>query len=136
MRTEAIFSAKSDHWSTPSHVYEDLNKEFLFDYDPCPLQSDDITSLLKEWRGAVFINPPYSNIYNFIEKGLIELKKGNATVCVYLLPSRTGTKWWHDHVIPYAKEVRFIRGRLKFGGSNTNAPFDSVIVIFGGQNEA
>jgi hypothetical protein len=49
---------------------------------------------------------------------------------VMLLPARTDTRWWHDYVIPYASEIRFIRGRLKFGGAKNSAPFPSALVIF------
>src|SRR3990167_10585360 len=128
MNTQILFSAKSVHWSTPKEVYSELNKEFNFDFDPCPLQSEDTTWLLKEWNGNVFINPPYNNIKNFIEKSLIELKKGNINVAVFLIPSRTDTKWWHDYCMK--GEIRFIKGRLKFGNSKNSAPFPSVIVIF------
>lgn len=48
---------------------------------------------------------------------------------VCLVPSRTDTKWWHTNVEGIAK-VRFIKGRLKFGGAKWNAPFPSAIVIF------
>lgn len=46
-----------------------------------------------------------------------------------LIPARTDTKVFHELIFPYA-EVRFIKGRLRFGGSNVNAPFPSVIVIY------
>ena len=49
---------------------------------------------------------------------------------VYLLPARTDTRWFHDLCLPHAKEIRFIRGRLKFGGSVHSAPFPNMIVIF------
>lgn len=54
-----------------------------------------------------------------------------------LLPSRTGTDWWHDFVWDQRKKkfrpgvkVEFIPGRLKFGGMAAGAPFDSVLVTF------
>lgn len=28
------------------------------------------------------------------------------------------------------KDIRFIRGRLKFGGAKNSAPFPSVVVVF------
>ena len=55
--------------------------------------------------------------------------RGGATV-VMLLPARTDTRWFHDYIYGKA-EVRFIRGRLKFGGSKNSAPFPSMVVIFG-----
>lgn len=125
-----MFSSASDHWSTPTEVYDKLNKEFMFTFDPCPLQSNDLTILLKEWKGRVFINLPYSNISNFMDKALLEIKKGNIEIAVFLVPSRTDTRWWHNYVMGFGAEIRFIKGRLKFGGSKNSAPFPSVIVIF------
>jgi len=53
---------------------------------------------------------------------------------VCLIPSRTDTKYWHEFIFPNA-EIRFLKGRLKFGGHKNSAPFPSAIVIFGGQVE-
>jgi site-specific DNA-methyltransferase (adenine-specific) len=51
-------------------------------------------------------------------------------MAVYLIPARTDTRWFHQIVLPHAKEIRFIRGRLKFGGATNGAPFPSMVVIF------
>lgn len=128
MNTEVIFSKKSDDWSTPVDFYNKLNTEFNFDFDPCPLKSSE-DGLQKDWIGNIFINPPYSNIKAFLEKGLEELKKGNAKILVYLVPARTDTRWFHDYVYNKA-EIRFVKGRLKFGESKNSAPFPSMVVIF------
>ena len=55
---------------------------------------------------------------------------GGGAVVVCLLPARTDTQWWHSYVIAHAAEVRFIKGRLKFGGSKNSAPFPSAVVVF------
>lgn len=124
MRTGAIFSKKSDHWSTPSTAKESLYAEFGLEFDPCPLRSET-DGLGASWEGRrVFVNPPYSNIPAFLAK------RDEADIAVYLLPSRTGTKWFHETVLPFAKEIRFLRGRLKFGGVSTSAPFDSLVAVF------
>ena len=47
-----------------------------------------------------------------------------------LLPSRTDTKIFHEIILPFAKEIRFIKGRLKFEQYNNPAPFGSMIVVF------
>ena len=47
-----------------------------------------------------------------------------------LIPSRTDTRYWHDWIFGKASEIRFIKGRLKFGGSKNSAPFPSAVVIF------
>lgn len=121
-----IFKSGSDNWKTPEDIYKQLYKEFCFDFDPCPLNSD-IDNLHVEWGKSNFVNPPYSNIGAWVEKCYLESKKGKTVVL--LIPSRTDTKYWHDCVMK-AKEIRFCRGRLKFSGSKNNAPFPSCIVIF------
>ena len=75
------------------------------------------------------MNPPYGRVINdWMKKAWEEHEKG-ATV-VALVPSRTDTKWFHNYAIK--GEVRFIKGRLKFGGSKDPAPFPNCIVIFRG----
>jgi hypothetical protein len=73
------------------------------------------------------MNPPYSKLKDWMRKAYNAAREENATV-VCLIPARTDTKAWHR----YAKygEVRFLEGRLKFGGSKNSAPFSSAIVIF------
>lgn len=74
------------------------------------------------------MNPPYGRaISDWIRKAFEEAQKG-ATV-VALIPSRTDTRYWHDYVMK-AKEIRFVRGRLKFGDGKNSAPFPSVVVVF------
>jgi site-specific DNA-methyltransferase (adenine-specific) len=132
----------SDNWATPKEFYDKLNEEFNFDFDPCPLNEGEITSdkdgLLIEWGNINFINPPYSrNLKDaFVMKAIDESKKGK--LCVMLLPVSTSTKLFHDHIKPNAKEIRFVRGRIKFLGTNTKGEYvtnkapmhDSMIVIF------
>jgi site-specific DNA-methyltransferase (adenine-specific) len=72
----------------------------------------------------VFCNPPYGRgIGDWLAKAR------EADVAVYLLPSRTDTQWWHEHAMK-ADEIRFIRGRLKFGDATNSAPFPSAILVY------
>lgn len=124
----ALFSANSEHWSTPKRLFAELNKEFHFTMDPCPLHGDsvDLGPLMNHWGGErVFVNPPYGPE---ISKWLSRWNE--AALAVYLLPARTDTRWFHDIVLPNANEIRFIRGRLKFGDSINAAPFPSIIIVF------
>lgn len=133
----------SDNWATPSKLYNELNEEFNFTFDPCPL-NHDITKwdgLKIDWGTSNFINPPYSRKLKeaFILKAIEESKKGK--VCVMLIPVSTSTAIFHDHILPNKKEIRFIRGRVKFAGINTKGVYvtnntgmhDSMIVIFDGR---
>jgi site-specific DNA-methyltransferase (adenine-specific) len=128
MKSKIVFSSASDRWSTPQDVYQALDDEFCFDFDPCPLDGteDGLAPLYTQWHGRrVFCNPPYGpRLGKWLERGL------EANLAVFLIPARTDTRWFHDIVLPNAKEIRFIRGRLKFGNAVTGAPFPSMIVIF------
>lgn len=128
MNSELMFSANHDNWSTPKKAYEALDKEFVFVDDPCPLGGTD--GLTRPWGISVFVNPPYSNIWLFLEKAIWELHHGETHYVVFLVPSRTDTKWWHELVLPNASEIRFIKGRLKFGDAKNHAPFPSCVLVF------
>ena len=129
MFNRVMFSSATDNWSTPKDVYRTLDAEFCFDFDPCPLHAD-FDGLSLEWGGVNFVNPPYSQIKAWCKKSYEEWKKGKTVVM--LIPSRTDTKYWHDYIMK-ASEIRFIRGRLKFGDSKNSAPFPSAIIIFRGE---
>ncbi len=122
-----VFSSKSDHWFTPPDFYAALDREFVFTFDPCPLMSDE-SGLLTAWSGRVFCNPPYSKIPEFIKRALWHLHTGVVEIAVFLIPARTDTAWFHDFIYGKA-EVRFVRGRLRFGGKGS-APFPSMVVVF------
>ena len=137
---EVGFSSASTDWETPEDFFQKLNKEFKFTLDPCATpetakckryytEADD--GLKQNWGGAsVFMNPPYGRtIKHWLKKAYEESRKYN-TLVVCLIPSRTDTKYWHDYVME-ANEIRFVKGRLKFGGHANPAPFPSAVVIFG-----
>lgn len=133
----------SDNWSTPKDLYDKLNEEFHFDFDPCPLNIGEITpdkdGLLIEWGQRNFVNPPYSRALKeaFINKAYTESLKGK--LCVLLIPVSTSTDIFHDLILPKASEIRFIKRRVQFVGSNNQGTFinkvnamkDSMIVVFG-----
>jgi len=114
-------SNKTDNWQTPKDLYKKLDKEFNFNFDPCPLNAK-VDGLKIDWKGNIFVNPPYSQIKTWLEKAHEELNKGNAENIVFLTFANTDTKWFHDLVLDKA-EIRFIKGRLKFNDSKDSAPF-------------
>lgn len=139
MNTSVHFSSNTDLWSTPQEFYDELNKEFNFELDPCATHENakcalyytkDDNGLEKSWRGMrVFMNPPYGReIGLWMKKAWFESTLGSTVVC--LVPARTDTIWWHSFVIATGAEVRFVKGRLKFGGSKNSAPFPSAVVVF------
>lgn len=132
---------KNDHWATPDYIYNPLNEEFQFDFDPCPLNHDISIwdGLLVEWGRSNFVNPPYSAFLKkaFILKAIEEKQKGKRSV--FIVPVSTSTVLFHDFIRPNIIEPpRFIRGRVKFIGYNTkgkrisktNAMHDSMILVF------
>jgi site-specific DNA-methyltransferase (adenine-specific) len=121
-----LFSHNKDEWNTPRDLLDKLNSEFGFDCDPCP-ENAPFDGLELEWGDRNFVNPPYSKWQEWIKKGYDEYLKGK--LVVFLLPARTDTKAFHD-ICMRANEIRFIRGRLKFGCSENSAPFPSMLVIF------
>ena len=127
MNTKVHFSSAKMDWETPVEVYQTLNAEFGFDFDPCP-PNPGFDGLAVDWGSSNFVNPPYGRqIGKWISKGYAEHKKGK--IVVFLIPSRTDTRWWHDYIMK-ATEIRFIRGRLKFKGTTNSAPFPSAIAVF------
>lgn len=124
------FSQITDNWRTPTKLFEELNKEFDFNFDPCPLADPPLfDGLAIDWGERSFVNPPYSNLKQWCKKAYEEYMKGK--LVVMLIPSRTDTIAWHEYIMR-ATEIRFIKGRLKFGDSKNPAPFPSAIIIFKG----
>jgi len=129
-----LTSLKQD-WKTPKELYKKLDKEFHFDFDPCVNNyirffrrlNRKSNGLNCEWGKSNFVNPPYNQILLWLQKGVNEWKKGKTVV--FLIPSRTDTKWFHNLVLPYS-EIRFIQGRLHFSGYKTPAPFPSMVCIY------
>ena len=130
------FMSKTDEWATPNDFFARVQKEFNLNLDVCadesnykiiPYYSKLTDGLSSSWKGfRCWMNPPYGRqIGKWIEKAA----NGDAEVVVCLLPARTDTRWFHDYIYGKA-EIRFIKGRLKFGGSKHPAPFPSMLVIF------
>lgn len=131
------WSSATDLWSTPQAFFDSLNAEFGFNLDVCALPENTKCSrfyspaddgLSQPWKGTCWCNPPYGReISKWVRKAHESAQDGATVVC--LLPARTDTAWWHDYVAK-AADIRFIRGRLKFGNATHNAPFPSAVVVF------
>ena len=139
MNNELMFSSKTDLWSTPNDFFDKLNDEFHFTLDPCSTHenakcykhfTEEENGLLQDWSNeVVFCNPPYGRqIKYWVKKAYEESQKDNTTV-VMLIPARTDTIYFHEYIYHKA-EIRFIKGRLKFGNAKNSAPFPSMVVIF------
>jgi len=136
---KSMVSSKTNEWSTPKALFDYLNKEFNFTLDPCSTIENAKCSnyytltddgLSKDWQqNTVFMNPPYGgHTGEWLRKAVISARDGATVVC--LIVSSTDRSYWHEIIYPFANEIRFMRGRIKFGDSKSTAPFASAIVIF------
>jgi site-specific DNA-methyltransferase (adenine-specific) len=132
--TAYIPKSKTDNWATPKDLYDKLDSEFHFDFDPCPItwKEGDADGLSVEWGQSNFVNPPYSKVSDWIKKSYNEWKKGKQVVM--LINAITDTKAFHEYILNNA-EIRFIKGRIKF--MNVANPMKSapnvkasILVIF------
>lgn len=132
------FSSATDLWATPQEFFDRLDAVHSFTLDACA-NSDNAKcdryftkeqdGLAQSWDGVVWMNPPYGReIGHWMRKAYESSQQGATVVC--LVPARTDTRWWHDYAIK--GQIEFIRGRLKFGGHKSNAPFPSAVVTFSG----
>lgn len=132
-----MFSSATDMWATPQDFFDNLNNEFMFEIDVCATAENakcktfytkEQNGLEMPWNGVCWCNPPYGReIGKWVERAYTS-SVGGATV-VMLLPARTDTKWFHEYIYGKA-EIRFIKGRLKFGDSKNSAPFPSMVAVF------
>ncbi|WP_053040162.1 DNA N-6-adenine-methyltransferase [Staphylococcus haemolyticus] len=139
MVSKALFSSETNEWATPQALFDKLDKEFNFTLDPCSTHENhkckkyftiEDDGLKQDWSNdIVFMNPPYSREIKFwMEKAYSESLKGAIVVC--LIPARTDTKYWHDWIFNKAAEIRFIKGRVKFGDGTGSAPFPSALIVY------
>ncbi len=137
---KVLFSSATDLWATPQSLFDELNAEFNFNLDPCAIHENakcqryftpQVNGLNQDWGGQnVFCNPPYGRqIYDWVKKCYEESRKPN-TIVVMLIPARTDTRYFHEYIYHKAREIRFLKGRIKFGNSKSGAPFPSMIVVF------
>jgi phage N-6-adenine-methyltransferase len=130
------FSSATEMWATPQEFFDGLDTEFGFQMDVCAIAENakcarfftpQENGLAQEWSGVCWMNPPYGRAIGHWMRKAYESSQAGATV-VCLVPARTDTAWWHEYAMK--GEIRFIRGRLKFGGHKNSAPFPSAVVVF------
>jgi phage N-6-adenine-methyltransferase len=134
-------------WTTPRDYFDKVNAEFNFTLDAAALSSSTLVpdnwygpdhpdqsrrdAFTRDWckdsSGPIWLNPPYGRVIKDWMRKASDVATGGGTV-VCLVPARTDTAWWHDYCID-AYEIRYIRGRLKFGNQPNSAPFPSALVI-------
>lgn len=134
---KVMFSSASDEWATPQDFFDKLNEEFGFTLDPCANAENskcaqyftkEQNGLAQDWgTERVYCNPPYGR---GIGEWVAKCSRHNG-LAVMLIPARTDTKWFHEYVYQRPNvEIRFVKGRLKFGNSSNSAPFPSMVIVF------
>ena len=149
--SSVVFAHNSDEWGTPPAVFAALDTEFHFVVDLAATRQNALCgdyygldhldparrdALAVPWANCVgFLNPPYSRVEAFVRYAAAATQHGSTIVC--LIPSRTDTRWWHTCIYDTSRhqwapgvEVRLLKGRLKFVGGASSAPFPSCVVIF------
>ncbi len=135
----ALYSRRTEEWPTPRQFFDALHCEFHFSLDPCATTRNATCrryftkaqdGLLQDWgTHVVFCNPPYGPTMCEWARKCYQASLQGATV-VLLAHARTDTRWFHDWVYGRAAELRFIRGRLRFGDGKQSAPFPSLVAVF------
>lgn len=143
--TGALLSSKDQTWTTPPALLDQLHEEFHFTRDIASnpdtyaakaigkFWTPEDDALAQSWEGECgFLNPPYGReLAAWIAKAAEEVASAEKpTTIVMLIPARPDTAIWQDVILRSAREIRFIRGRLRFGGGEMPAPFPSAIVVF------
>jgi DNA adenine methylase len=132
-------------WYTPEWILDILyaaNDNQPFDLDPCspvkgenaPVNAEqhftiDDDGLKQNWKGRVFMNPPFDDLRPWLEKAADSVwckdmdnaptensakrEKPMCEIVVGLFPARTHTRYWRDYVNDHAK-VFFINGKYPF----------------------
>lgn len=135
----ALTSSNDTTWSTPQWLFDQLHAEFGFTLDVCAQPTNakcpryftpEMDGLSHEWTGVIWMNPPYGKtIAQWVQKAYETSLAGHTVVC--LLPARTCTIWFHEWCL--RGEIRWIKGRLRFGALKGRATFPSFICIFRGR---
>ncbi len=136
MTSNVHFMAERQDWETPQFLFDGLNAEFRFELDVCATEDnakcnryfgEQDDGLAQIWEGVCWMNPPYGRqIERWMKKAFESAREGALVVC--LVPARTDTRWWHKYAM--RGEIRYLRGRLRFGSSANSAPFPSAVVVF------
>lgn len=160
MMTKGLYSSNEVDWSTPRWLFDEIDSVFHFTLDVAANNdnhkcskwygwyyfNEDRSSyslndgLKQDWSKEVcWMNPPYGReVGRWVNKARVESIRG--AVVVALLPARTDTKWFHDHVVSWVNYIGFIKGRISFGSYNGDgykeapAPFPSMLVVFDRQH--
>ena len=138
-----INKAERTDWESPKELINDIEEEFgTISLDVAASHNnavapryftEETSGLERRWVGdIVYANPPYGRILlKWVQKAIHEYEVGNSKQIIMLLPSRTCTRWFHLLYEHSDVEIRFFKGRLRYGSESKRSPFPSILVIIG-----
>lgn len=138
------YTGGSDEHDTPIEFFAPISDAIGgFDLDPCASDSSDLaeTNLtkedggLREWWGKTYMNPPYSDVSDWMEHANQQHQHGNTDLIVALVFARSSTQWFHNYATE-ADVLCFVEGRLTFGGAENSAPAPSMVAVWGSAPDA
>jgi phage N-6-adenine-methyltransferase len=137
---QGMFTSNRDDWETPEDLFRQYDDRFHFTLDVCATAktakceryfTKEQNALVQDWTGErCWCNPPYGRTIGDFVKKAAESK----ALTVMLIPARTDTKWFHIYIYMH-RPIEFIKGRIRFVGAESTAPFPSMIVIFDNLSE-
>ena len=143
MINKGLFTSDKNYWETPQDFFDELHEKYKFTLDAAATDENaklpnyytvEDDALKQRWEGRVFVNPPYGReIKHWVEKAYKESLEPYNECVVMLIPSRTDTIYWHEYIFGKAKDIDFLKGRLKFeidGEPRDAAPFPSALITY------
>ena len=137
------FDSNRQDWETPKELFDTVDAEFHFTLDAAASENNkkvkefisaEQDAMTLSWgKNMCWLNPPYGKGHKlsaWVKKAYQESLTGATTVM--LIPARTNTNWFHDYCLKHG-EVRFVRGRPKFGGADHGLPQPLCFIIFRGK---
>jgi phage N-6-adenine-methyltransferase len=138
------FDSNRQDWETPKELFDTVDAEFHFTLDAAASENNkkvkkfisaEQDAMTLSWgKNVCWLNPPYGKGHKlsaWVKKAYQESLTGATTVM--LIPARTNTNWFHDYCLKHG-EVRFVRGRPKFGGADHGLPQPLCFIIFRGKH--
>lgn len=114
---------EKDNSPTLRLIFDALDEEFAFNFDPCPLNVEgmrDFDGFGGDWGTRTYVNPPWSKCAAWVEEALRQFRQGK--LIVMFMPANISSLWFCEKVIGNAKEVRIVRGKL--------TPASTIVIVF------
>lgn len=124
-----FYDKKNTSIATPDDLFEALDEEYNFDFDPCPFDpSPKQDGLSIPWKTSNFVNPPYDDVSPWIDKAIREMELGHKSV--FLIPFRANTQYFTEKIFAYCTNVYLFAKRIKFKGYTAACPLLISLVVF------